>query len=353
MESLRPIVGAFVPTEIVQAGPLGSGHIHDTYLVESLGTAPDYILQRINTAVFERVDEMMENIQLVCQHLARSGPEDSALILIPTQTGTSYFRDEADNCWRMYRYWPHLQAFDQARSLADIHAGAAAFGHFLRRMNDFPADRLHITLKDFHHVPVRIRQLGDALQHGRPDRITETKALWKLALNLAEDMTEIQRIGDQQAFPLRCTHNDTKFNNVLLDQAGKGRCVIDLDTVMPGWVHMDLGDGIRTTACPVPEDHPSPAEMIADMNRVSAFLEGYLGACGPYLTDVERQFLPQAPAMLAYLMGIRFLADYLLGDPYYKIGHAQHNLQRAAAQLALAIDLKARKEDMQALVQRF
>lgn len=326
----------------------GNGHINDTFRISSKeAEAPDYLLQRVNHLVFPNVGPMMENIRKVTEHLRQHGDGNyTSMTIIPTRTDKLFYRDETGSYWRVFIFLKGLLSYDVAESPEQIYEGAKAFGAFMRGLSDFPAAELFPTLPNFHHVPWRISNLQKAVAEDAVQRVKVAKELIQYALSIGDQMSTIQQLGDQGRLPLRVTHNDTKFNNVLLDQQGRGRCVIDLDTVMPGYVHFDFGDGVRTSVTSVPEDEADLQNIEVELIRFQAFAEGFLETSRDILTPIELEYLPLSGAMLAYIMGIRFLTDFLMGDVYYKIHVPEHNLQRARAQLDLTRKLLARQQDL-------
>ncbi|NRB47955.1 MAG: aminoglycoside phosphotransferase family protein [Saprospiraceae bacterium] len=338
--------------QITTATPFGNGHINDTFrLFNQAPSKPDYLLQRINHLIFKEVEQMMLNIQRVTEHVNQRLP-GSTLELIGTRTGENYYRDTEGNYWRVYRFRKALHSLDVAQTPAQIYEGAKAFGRFLFHLADFPAHTLHPTIPHFHDVIIRLQQLQDAVRKDSEGRVKAAQAEIDYSFQITEIMERIQKAGERGEIPLRVTHNDTKFNNVLLDEAGRGRCVIDLETVMPGYVHYDFGDGIRTTVTTAEEDEADLSKIIIDLERFQAFAQGFLEETRDILSPAELQYLPLAGPLLSYLMGIRFLADFLRGDSYYKVHFEGQNLQRARAQLQLTKNLLAQQDALQDILKQ-
>lgn len=338
--------------EVSHSTPFGNGHINDTFrLFNQDKSQPDYLLQRINHLVFKEVEQMMRNIKRVTEHVNQQLP-GSTLELIPTRDGASYYQDPNGNYWRIYLFRQELHSIDVAATPGQIYEGAKAFGRFLSHLADFPAHTLHYTIPHFHDVSVRLQQLKQAVDEDVVGRVQQALPAIEYSWSITAMMKRIQQAGERGEIPLRVTHNDTKFNNVLLDEAGRGRCVIDLETVMPGYVHFDFGDGIRTTVTTAAEDEADLAKVIVDLDRFQAFAQGYLEETRDILSPAELQYLPLAGPLLAYLMGIRFLADFLRGDSYYKIHFEGQNLQRAYAQLELTKNLLAQQEALQNILKK-
>ena len=294
---------------------------------------------------------MMLNIRRVTEHVNHRLP-GSTLELIGTRAGRNFHQDAAGNYWRVYRFRKELHSIDVAETPAQIYEGARAFGRFLFHLADFPAHTLHPTIPHFHDVIMRLQQLQEAVRQDPQGRVKEAQAEIDYSFQITEIMERIQKAGERGEIPLRVTHNDTKFNNVLLDEAGRGRCVIDLETVMPGYVHYDFGDGIRTTVTTAEEDEADLSKIIVDLERFQAFAQGFLEETRDILSPAELQYLPLAGPLLSYLMGIRFLADFLRGDSYYKIHFEGQNLQRARAQLQLTKNLLAQQEALQDILKQ-
>lgn len=330
----------------------GSGHINDTFKVtNAVPGQPDYLLQRINHQVFPQVGPMMDNILRVTEHLKQKSSGDyTSLTIIPAYSGELYIQDDIGNYWRVYLFMNDLISYDIVESADQIYEGGKAFGTFLRDLSDFPAETLFPTLPNFHHVPRRVSNLQRAVREDRAGRVRQAEDLIRFALEVADEMCRIQKLGDMQKIPLRATHNDTKFNNVLLDHRGKGRCVIDLDTVMPGFVHFDFGDAVRTSVSSASEDETDLNNIQVDLERFEAFASGYLEPSRDIMSPLELEYLPLSGAMLAYIMGIRFLTDFLEGDVYYKIHFPEHNRQRAAAQLDLTRKLLERLPELSRVI---
>lgn len=337
---------------IISAVPFGNGHINDTFrLFNQEASKPDYLLQRINHLIFTEVEQMMLNIRRVTEHVNQRLP-GSTLELIGTRVGGNFHRDADGNYWRIYRFRKELQSIDVAETPAQIYEGAKAFGRFLFHLADFPAHTLHPTIPHFHDVIFRLQQLKEAVHRDSQGRVKAALAEIDYSFQITEIMERIQKAGKRGEIPLRVTHNDTKFNNVLLDEAGRGRCVIDLETVMPGYVHYDFGDGIRTTVTTAEEDEADLSKINIDLERFQAFAQGFLEETRDILSPAELQYLPLAGPLLSYLMGIRFLADFLQGDSYYKIHFEGQNLQRARAQLQLTKNLLAQQDALQDILKQ-
>ncbi len=339
--------------------PFGGGHINDTYrLTNRFPAEPDYLLQRINHRVFPDVSGLMENIALVTAHLrqriAAAPPPanlQTTLTLVPTHTGAYYYHHDR-GYWRIFVFLKGMQAFDLVSTPAQAYAGARAYGYFLRFLDDFPPERLTAVIPGFHDLALRLRQFQAAQYAPAAGRGSRCREDVRRVLGLADRLLVLDTLYHQGKIRSRVTHNDTKFNNVLLSEEGHGKCVIDLDTVMPGIVHFDFGDGVRTGVTTAQEDEADLSRVTVDTEKFRAFAAGYLEVTRDVLSEVERVHLALSGAYMAFLMGVRFLTDYLAGDTYYKVSGPEHNLVRARNQLRLTEEFLARLPDLQELVKR-
>lgn len=343
---------------ILEVKEYGSGHINRTELVEtqSAGKHHRYILQQINTDIFQDVDGLMENITSVTDFLrrkikARGGdPDREALCVIPAKDGSSYCRVDG-KCYRMYRFIQDAVSYDAVERQSDFYESALAFGTFQSLLSDYPAETLHETIADFHNTPKRFAAFRQAVQ---ADVCCRVKDVGKEIAFLTEREAQMSVLTDllaQGRLPLRVTHNDTKLNNVMLDQkTGKGICVIDLDTVMPGLSAYDFGDSIRFGANTAAEDETDLSKVSLDLELYEQYVRGYLKGCQGSLTGLEKQMLPMGAKMMTLECGMRFLADYLSGDTYFRIHREHHNLDRCRTQLALVADMERKWEQMAEIV---
>ncbi|MGH7952786.1 MAG: phosphotransferase enzyme family protein [Limisphaerales bacterium] len=340
--------------EFLSAEPYGSGHINDTYCVifDQGGARLRYILQRINHNIFKNPVALMENIQRVTAHLEKksAGERDQnrrALTLIPTHDGRPFYFDEQGNYWRTYIFIEKARTFDSAESPKQTFEAAKAFGHFQKMLADLPAPRLHDTIPDFHHTPKRFAALEKAIEADSANCARFAKPEIEFALK----RKAIVGVLLDAKLPERATHNDTKFNNVMLDDAtGEGICVIDLDTVMPGLALYDFGDMVRTTTSPVKEDERNLSKVTMQFPMFEALVRGYLATASEFLTGAEKEFLAFSGKLITFEIGIRFLADFLAGDIYFKVHRENHNLDRCRTQFKLVESIEQQEEQMNKLV---
>lgn len=340
----------------------GNGHINDTYLLtyEQNDQEHAYILQHMNKTIFTDPEALMENIIGVTGFLkekikaAGGNPRRETLDFVPAADGKPYYKDDFGEYWRAYHYINHVYTLDQVKNPEDFYQSALSFGHFQQMLADFPADTLHETIPDFHNTAVRFKTFEKAVTEdicGRAAGVMEEIQFVRQHSDLACVLGDLQKQGK---IPLRVTHNDTKSNNVLIDAAtGKGLCVIDLDTVMPGLSVNDFGDSIRFGASTAAEDEKDLSRVSCSMELYEAYVKGFLEGCGGRLTDNEIAALPLGAKVMTYECGMRFLTDYLCGDTYFKIHRPEHNLDRARTQFKLVSDMENKWEEMQTIVKKY
>jgi hypothetical protein len=348
--------GFQLPEAFVAAHRFGSGHINDTWLVSfhHAGLAPRFILQRINTHIFTQPFALMENIQRVTTHLAMriADEPDSGrrvLSLIATRDGGAIHIDQDGGHWRAYRFIENARTYDTVESPQQAYQAARAFGRFQQMLADLPAPRLHDTIPDFHHTPKRLQALERAIEADVANRAASAKK----EIAFVQARRELAHVLVDAGLPERVTHNDTKFNNVMLDDAtGEGLCVIDLDTVMPGLALYDFGDMVRTTTSPAPEDERDLSKVTMQFAMYEALVRGYLSTAGSFLSSAEKDHLAFSGKLITFEQGIRSLTDYLAGDVYYKISREEHNLDRCRTQFRLIESIEVQEDAMEAVVRR-
>jgi aminoglycoside phosphotransferase (APT) family kinase protein len=346
--------------EVVAAVPHGSGHINDTFAVtvSQAGTAVRYIFQRINHRIFTDVPALMDNILRVTSHqqarLAATGADDASrrsITVIPARDGKPYVRDNGGAWWRAYLFIERALTHDKIESAAQARTAAQAFGEFQRLLADLPGGRLSETIPAFHDTPRRYATFEAAAQTdvaGRAAGCADDVAFARSKEPLARTLTDLLAAG---LVPERVTHNDTKLNNVMLDDdTGAGVCVIDLDTVMPGLSLYDFGDMVRSATNAAAEDETDLTKVVARPEIFAALAEGFLAGAGAALNDVERAHLVIAGRVITYEIGLRFLTDHLQGDVYFKIKRPGHNLDRARNQFALVRSLEAQSGAFEKIV---
>jgi len=348
-----------IPGNLFCASPYGSGHINDTYCVVSdkagaLVRSPvRSIVQRINGNIFKNPVALMENIQWVTSHLSaqldgESDRDRRVLTLIPARDGFPFHVDADGSYWRAYRFIEGARTYDAVESAEQAFQAAKAFGRFQKLLVDLPLPRLHDTIPDFHNTPKRFAALLEAVNSDVAGRVAQAEP--EIVFAMARQ--SIASVLLDARLPERVTHNDTKFNNVMLDDAtGEGICVIDLDTVMPGLALYDFGDMVRTATSPAKEDEQDLAKVAMQFPMFEALVRGYLSEAGNFLTETERQYLAFSSKLITFEQGLRFLTDYLAGDPYYKVHREGHNLDRCRTQFKLVESIERQEEKMNQLIQ--
>ena len=340
--------------KFAEAIPYGSGHINDTYRVtfHENGAPHNYILQRINHNIFKKPAALMENVQRVTAHLATqvAGEPDSkrrALSLIPTHDGQAWHIDDENYFWRAYQFIEKARTYDAVESQEQAYQAARAFGRFQELLAGLPAPRLHDTIPDFHNTPKRIATFQAAIAADAVGRA----ALAAKEIEFALAHASIAAVLQEANLPERVTHNDTKFNNVMLDDTtGEAICVIDLDTVMPGLAPYDFGDMVRTTTSPSVEDERDLSKVKMQFPMFEALVRGYLSSAGGFLTKREKELLAFSGKLITFEIGVRFLTDYLSGDTYFKVHREGHNLDRCRTQFKLVESIEQQEAEMSRLV---
>ncbi len=342
---------------IVSIAAYGKGHINDTFLVRTIdnGTITKYIMQRVNSGVFKKPEQVISNIEKVTAFLkVRAGSEREVLSLIPTNDGKTFIKDSTGDVWRMYDFIDDSICLDIVENENDFYECAFAFGKFQRDLRDFPADTLYETIPNFHNTPVRFGAFLSAVAADKCGRAETVKKEIKFITERQDFYSVLIDAEKKGELPLRVTHNDTKSNNVMLDyKTRKALCVIDLDTVMPGYSVTDFGDAIRFGASTAAEDERDLDKVHFSIDLFKAYTKGYMAGCDGKLKDTEIMLLPEGAKMMTIECGMRFLADYLSGDTYFKINYHDHNLVRARAQLKLVSEMEEKWEEMKKVVKEY
>ena len=346
-EDLKKIVSHFQFGEAVASvEPYGNGHINDTYLVEA-ENGQRLILQRMNHTVFKNPVELMENIQNVTLYLRKKilenggDPMRETLNVVPSEDGKAYYMDDEGEYWRIYYYIPDAFCYDQADTPELFAASGLAFGNFQRLLADYPAETLHETIEKFHDTRARFARFLEVVEADPCGRAAFVQKEIQFVLDHEDVANVFAKMQDAGGLPLRVTHNDTKLNNIMMDKkTGKGICVIDLDTVMPGLAMNDFGDSIRFGASTAEEDERDLSKVSCDMEYFQAYAEAFIRGCGGKLTEKEISLLPMGAKVMTFECGMRFLTDYLEGDVYFKIHRENHNLDRCRTQFKLVEDME-------------
>lgn len=336
-----------------------SGNVNNTYMLDYEGNGSHYLytLQHINTYVFKNPGEVMSNIALVTDHLRKNilkqneDPDRRVLELVPTKEGTYIYKDESGEVWRAYRFIDNASALNQVDTPDQMEEVGRAFGSFQRYLYDFPAENLFVSIPNFHHTTKRFYAFVRSIDENKGNRVHLVEDEIEFMFDHRRMMGEIVRLLDSKVLPLRVTHNDTKSNNVLLDnETGKALCVIDLDTVMPGSSLYDYGDAVRFGASTAAEDESDTSKIALDMEKTHAFTRGFVSETNGFLTREELVRLPLGIKVITAELAMRFLTDYIDGDLYFKVHSPDHNLIRARAQIALLKDVERREADLDRMV---
>ncbi len=356
-EQLMAILKQFaIDEDMVSAVPFGNGHINDTLKVTNSKGEIKYILQRINHHIFTNVDMLQNNIFTVTSHirekLVARGEQDvdrKVLTFIPAKDGKLYHFD-GDSYWRVCLFIPRSKSFEEVTPQLSYEAGKA-FGDFQTMLSDLPADALGETIPNFHNMEFRLKQFRDAVEANAAGRLEEVKDLVAEIEKRAKEMCIQEELYREGKLKKRTNHCDTKVNNIMFDEEGKVLCVIDLDTVMPGFVLSDIGDFIRTGANTGAEDDENLDNVEVNLEIFEAYTRGYMETAKAFLTPQEIKLLPYGGRLLTYMQTVRFLTDYINGDTYYKIHSPKHNLIRTKAQFKLLLSLEAHAPEMDGFMQ--
>lgn len=359
-EQLLHILSQFqLADNVVSAESFGNGHINDTLKVTNDKGEIKYVLQRINHLIFTNVEMLQENIHVVTTHirkkLAERGEEDldrKVLTFLPTKDGKRYYFD-GDSYWRVCLFIPRSKSYEEVTPELSYEAGKA-FGDFQTMLSDIPEGVLGETIPNFHNMEFRLQQFHEAVAADPVGRVAEVKELIEEIEKRAEAMCIQECLYREGKLKKRTNHCDTKVNNMMFDaDSDKVLCVIDLDTVMPGFVLSDIGDFIRTAANTGAEDDENLDRVQVNMEIFQAYTRGYMEKAKAFLTPLEISLLPYGGRLLTYMQTVRFLTDYINGDTYYKIHSPQHNLIRTKAQFKLLCSLEEHAAEMDAFMNQW
>ena len=350
-------------SNLIEKCPYGNGHINDTFLLRYKtpeNIEKKYILQRMNHNIFKNPQQLMENVVHITEYLRQTilsqggDPDRETLNVWKTLDGANWYQDSNKNYWRVFPFIENSICLEKVESEKDFYDSAVAFGNFQKMLADFPVQTLHETIPNFHNTVSRFQDFKKAIQEADKNRATLAKAEIAFALDREQDASILTDLLAKGKLPLRVTHNDTKLNNILLDaDTHKALCIIDLDTVMPGLSLYDFGDSIRFGASTGAEDEPDLSKVELDLSLFEAFTKGYLEGCAGSLTKTEIELLPVCAKLMTFECGIRFLADFLTGDHYFKVHRENHNLDRARTQFKLVADMEAKWNEMQSIVNKY
>jgi Ser/Thr protein kinase RdoA (MazF antagonist) len=350
-----------MPGDYLGHRPCGNGHINDTFAVafSQGGIRVRYIIQRINHEVFTHPEIVMENIARVTTHLAgkmREADEPEVnrrvLTLIRCKDGGLWHRDANGNHWRAYIFIEGAEAHDHIDSPALAREAAHCFGEFQKALVDLPGGRLRDTIPNFHNARVRFHAFREAVKNdmvGRAASAQKDIAFVDEREEMVDLLLDLNRRGE---IPERITHNDTKINNVMIDKvSSRGICIMDLDTVMPGFALYDFGDLVRTTTISCAEDEPDLNRVQMRLPLYEALVRGYLSSAGGFLTDAEKEHLAFSGKLITFTIGMRFLTDHLNGDTYFKTHRENHNLGRFRVQAKMVESIESQEDAMAAVLE--
>lgn len=337
----------------------GSGHINETYklITDGEGGQKEYILQKINHQIFKDVPGLMRNIEGVTTFLRKmiinenGDPDRETLNLVPARDGGVYYQDGNQEYWRAYYFIKGASCYDAVEKPEDFYESGKAFGRFQGLLSDYPAKELTETIPDFHNTPVRFQAFSKAVKEDVCGRVKYAEEEIRFLMDREEEMGIAMNMLKNRELPLRVTHNDTKLNNIMIDDVtGKAICVIDLDTIMPGLSIFDFGDAIRFGANTGAEDEVDLSKVSISLPLFEIYTKGFLEGCGNNLTQAEIDMLPWGAKLMTLECGMRFLTDYLEGDHYFRIHRERHNLDRARSQFALVADMEKHWGEMENIV---
>ena len=354
MKDFGKIIENFrVQGECISCERYGSGHINDTYKL-TFDKGFDYILQRINHGIFPDVEHLMQNIERVTDHIRYKTVEErgvfdrDSLTIVPTLDNQNYYRDSEGDYWRIYVFIDGASTVDFVTSTSQAYEAAKAFATFQKTLADLPGGPLFESIPDFHNTPKRFEKFLASLQADKLNRAALAKKEIDFALSRKDKIADVMNGLANGTIPLRVTHNDTKINNVMLDDVtGKGVCVIDLDTVMSGSVLFDFGDEVRTTTATAAEDERDLSKVKVRLDLFEALVRGYREVADDFLVPAERNYLAQSGALITFEIGLRFLTDFLDGDVYFKVHRDGHNLDRCRTQFEMVRQMDEQMETLE------
>ena len=345
------IEGKFLKSEKVE-----TGHINDSYRIFTQPTDhPGYFLQWINNYIFKDVEGLMNNISAVTSHLAQKLADNPKLIfkvleIIPCTDGKKYYIDPEGNYWRLYTFIDNMHSYDVVENTKIAYEGGKAFGIFMSLLADLPANSLTETIPDFHNMTKRLGTFNNSLASNPVDRVKEVPEEIEFIRKRAEEMLTIPALIQSGILPMRITHNDTKFNNILFDNTEHAMCIVDLDTVMPGSILFDFGDAIRTGANMALEDEKDLSKVDINLPIYEAYTQGFIKSTSHTLTKTEIENLAFSARFMTFIIGLRFLTDFVDGDPYFRTMYPYHNLDRAKVQFRLLEAMERNADKMQSIV---
>lgn len=338
--------------ELLTVKELTSGHINDTYLIKTKEER-HYILQRINHFVFKDIDALMSNKVSVTEHLSKQETNYKTLTFLSTNEDNYYYKDQKDNYWNLMLYIENSRSFEKVIDEEIAYEGGKLFGDFLNTTNDFDSSKLVDTIPNFHDMEFRFLEFDNSLIKASEERLELARNQVLKVQEYREEMMILNNLKKSGKLRIRTTHNDTKISNALFTEDNKGLCVIDLDTVMPGIIHYDFGDAVRTICNTADEDEKDLSRVMFNMTFYKVFVKGFLTSLGKNVSNFEMKYLPLSAKTMAFIMALRILTDFLNGDVYYKTDYKLHNLDRANNQLKLILEMENHFEEMKKVVNQY
>lgn len=341
-------------SEIVSIERYGNGHINDTFFIET-EKGDKFILQRVNTSVFKNPEQVISNIVNVTEYIKNCAVSDmKTLELIDTSEDIKFYKDAENNFWRVYKFIDDAVCLESAETAEEFYQSAVAFGKFQKMLSDFPVEKLFETIPDFHNTPVRYKNFLAAVESAPADKREIAAGEIEFVKERRDFCSVLENANRDGVLPKRVTHNDTKLNNVMLDAKTKTPlCVVDLDTVMPGYSVTDFGDSIRFGASTAAEDEKDLNLVHFDIQLFKAYLKGFLEGCGGSLKADEIRLMPSGAKMMTLECGMRFLSDYLEGNIYFKTEYPEHNLVRCRTQFKLVLETEEKWQEMSDIIEDY
>ncbi len=357
MFDLQKIFNQFdVADEFINASELGSGHINDTFLIQTESNY-DYVLQRINHLVFPDVPSLVENKVLISRHLGKKFNylsddeiQKRVLTFIQTKSGANFLRDKEGNYWNLTVNIQGCKTYERVSSSKVAYEAGKLFGEFLHLTSDFDSSRLAEIIPNFHKMSFRFEQFDAALANASELRREKATELIDFANKRREEVQILEELIDDGKISLRATHNDTKISNALFSPEDEALCVIDTDTVMPGIVHFDFGDAVRTICNTGDEDESDLSKVRFNLEYFEEFTKGFIGELGGELSDVEAKHLAFSAKVMTFIVGLRMLTDFLQNDIYFRTSHEFQNLDRAKSQFKLVSEIEINLDEMETIV---
>lgn len=359
LDKLAKVIASFDFGAVTNIEQIKSGNINSTYKIEAIkdNESQNYILQRINTNVFKQPKEVMENIKATTTHLTDKYKklyddyDRRCLVVIPTKQNKPYFEDDELGFYRCFNFIDNATAYDKVEKPEHFYNAGVAFGEFQRMLADFDASTLYDTIPDFHNTKKRLDRFIEDIDKDVVKRVQSVREEVDFLLERKERAVEIVKLINSGDIPLRVTHNDTKLNNILIDNmTGESLCVIDLDTIMPGSALYDFGDAIRYGANNTYEDDPNYEKVFLNLDLFNVFAKGFVSKTDGFLTDTEIELLPLGVYVITFELAMRFLNDYINGDTYFKVDYPEHNIVRTRNQLTLLKDVESKMDKMNEII---